>query len=310
MEIRELRSLVLLARFGSIQKVAEQIGLTPAAVHKHLKSLQAEFGMPLYERCGGRLRLTAAGDVVLPYLREVLVQHEAAYAALQDYKAAKRGLVRFGSGPSFSAYLLPGLLKRFHRLFPSIDVFVETGGGQQLIQRLREGALDLAFDLSTGVLQEPDVEVCAMWDAEAAFIGDPRSVPLRCAAKQLEKYPFILFRVGSRMEELVERHLAEINLRPRVIMRSDNAEAVKAMVRSGLGISILFLWTVEADLKNRTLSVIHTGQKRLVSRMSLLKTRARYTPRPVAEFIGVVRSADWPHLHMARGVDQLKVNSK
>jgi len=64
MELREVRSLVMLAELGSIQNVSESIHLTPGAIHKHLKMLEADLGVRLYEKRGRNLRLTAVAEIV------------------------------------------------------------------------------------------------------------------------------------------------------------------------------------------------------------------------------------------------------
>jgi DNA-binding transcriptional LysR family regulator len=118
MEMREMRSPALLAECGSIQEAAERAHLTPA---QHLKTLEHEFGLPLYEKFEGHLRLTEGGNMLLPFVAEILAQYAAAFTSMQDWKSGRSGLVRVGAGPSFSTYLLPGLIKRFRRSHHGID---------------------------------------------------------------------------------------------------------------------------------------------------------------------------------------------
>lgn len=72
MELREMRSLSLLAACGSIAETAHQMNLTPAAIHKQLQQLEDEFQTSLYEKRDGRLQPTAAAEVLLPYFRDIL----------------------------------------------------------------------------------------------------------------------------------------------------------------------------------------------------------------------------------------------
>lgn len=133
MEIREMRSLATLAECGSIQETADKVNLSPPAVHKHLKTIEDQFGVRIYTKRKGRLQLTDAGRVILPFVRDILMQHEAAAAALNDWKDADRGVVRVGAGPCFSSYLLPPLVKRYRRRFSKVELFVETGTGDHLL---------------------------------------------------------------------------------------------------------------------------------------------------------------------------------
>src|SRR5713101_6021151 len=127
MELHAARSLVLLADLGSLAKTAETLRLSPPAVHKQLKLLEAELGVRLYEKIGRGLRLTQAAELLLPYCRHLLADHDTALSALEEWKGSTRGTLRIGAGPATSVHLLPGLLRIYGRAFPEVDVVVETG---------------------------------------------------------------------------------------------------------------------------------------------------------------------------------------
>lgn len=299
MEVREMKSLLALAEFGSILLASQRCNLSPAAVHKHLKTLEDEIGAPLYEKHEGRLVLTHAGQMLLPFVREILRHYEAAIAMVSEWKVAKRGIVRVGAGPTFSTYLLPGLVKRFRRQHQAVDVFVETGGSGHLMDRLRSGALDLIFDVASASLEDEQLEQTAVWESPAGFIAAAGKSPSTMKLAKLEKSPFILFQAGTRMEGIVGAYLNSLNFRPKVVMRSDSSEAIKSMVRAGLGVSVLFLWNVSADPHAASFQVVRTDAPKLVSRMALVKMRTAYTPGPVRAFIEMARRTNWKDLHLA-----------
>jgi|HubBroStandDraft_6_1064221.scaffolds.fasta_scaffold3223813_2 DNA-binding transcriptional LysR family regulator len=85
-----------------------------------------------YAKQSGRLQLTEGGRIALPFAREILIHHDAAFAAIEEWKGGGRGIVRVGAGPSFSSYMLPTLVKRFWPPFPHVDVYVETGDSDHL----------------------------------------------------------------------------------------------------------------------------------------------------------------------------------
>jgi len=297
--MREMRSLVLLSECGSIQEVGRRCHLSPAAVHQHLKILETELGIRLYERGHGSLHLTPAGEMVLPFLKDILAGHEAAVAAMHEWKQAERGLVRVGAGPTFTTHLLPRAIKKFRRSFSGVDVFVETGHSNGLRERLQSGALDVIVDLAAEALEDPSLEQVARWEAPAGFVSARDFVPPRCRLRDLQKKPFIMFQEGSRMNTIVQHYLDELGFRPKVMMRSDSSEAIKAMVRSGLGISVLFLWNLNPESRSKTFTVVKTEAKPLVTHMALIKKKSAFTPRAVQEFIGVVRQMSWTNLKPA-----------
>lgn len=253
--------------------------------------------MPVYSKKNGRLVLTEAGQVLLPFIREILLRYGAALVAVEEWKGAKRGSVRIGAGPAFSSYLLPSLLKRFRRRFPKVDVFIETGDSDHLMNQVRTGALDLAFDLASAALENENLEQVAVWESEAGFVSGLQKLPPYCQLKTLQSVPFILFQEESPMGSIVRSYLNTLNFHPNVIMRSDSAEAIKAMIRAGMGISVLFLWNIDADLQNSRFTVIQTEAPVLKARISLIRLKSDYTSHAITEFVELARGMTWKHLH-------------
>lgn len=298
MELRHIKSLLALEEYGSIREAAKNCYISPAALHKHLKTLESELAVKLYEKQGGRLVLTEAGRIALPFAKEMLLHHDSAFTAITEWKDGSRGAVRVGAGPSFSSYLLPPLIKRFRRRFPRVDVYVETGNSDHLISRLKAGALDLVFDLAAAALQDRNLERVAQWEAQTGFISARPDVPAHCRLRALESIPFILFGKGTLMESVIQSYFNSLDFCPPVVMRSDNSEAIKAVVRAGLGISVLFLWNIASDPRSSMLSIVRTDAPPLSLRMGLIRLKSSFTPRAVMEFIELAARMNWKKLHL------------
>jgi DNA-binding transcriptional LysR family regulator len=295
-ELKELRSLMALSELGSISLAAEKLHLSPPAIHKQLKILESELGVVLYEKVGRRLQLTQAAEVLLPYLKELLAQYDSALAALQEWKGMKRGVVRLGTGPS--AYVLPAILKEFRRQNPAVEVLVETGNTPVLLDGLARGSLDLALLVSADLVEKEDYRVEMSWDFELVMISHQRLPPSKPRLAELKHLRFILFRKGSRMEEPIDRYFAANGFEPNVVMRFDNAEFIRSMVRAGMGISLLPLWVVDRDVKERRLSIIRPVEPPLFSKIALVRRKSGFVPRPVQAFIETARALDPRHLRL------------
>jgi DNA-binding transcriptional LysR family regulator len=294
MELNELRSLVTLSELQSIAQVAEHLHLSPPAIHKQLKTLESELGVLLYEKIGKQLQLTQAAEVLLPYAKELLAQHDSALTALQEWKGLKRGMVRIGTGPS--AYVLPAILKKFRHANPSVEVLVETGNTPVLLEALRGGSLDLALLVSADLIEKHEYCVEASWDFEMVLISHLRHTLSRVHLADLKNYRFILFRKGSRMQDPIDRYFATHGLEPKVVMRFDNSEFIRSMVRAGLGISMLPLWIVDRDVKERRLSLIRQVEPPLYSKIALVRRKSSYVPFPVQAFIDTARNLELKHV--------------
>jgi DNA-binding transcriptional LysR family regulator len=295
-ELNQLRSLVAISELGSISLAANHLHLSPPAIHKQLKSLESELEVQLYEKVGRRLQLTQAAEVLLPYSKELLAQYDSALSAVEEWKGAKRGLVRVGTGPT--SYILPKILRQFRHTNPGIDVFVETGNTPVLLEDLSKGSLDLALLVSCDLSEAQEFSVEETWDFELVLVSHMRRPPWRPHLNDLKRYPFILFRRGSRMQEPIDRYFAAHGFKPNVRMRLDSSDLIKAMVRAGLGISMLPLWVVERDVKDRTLSLIQQAEGPLYSKLELVRRKRTFVPRPVQAFIAVAKGLDPKELRL------------
>ena len=302
MELRELRSFVVLAEVGSIVKTAERVNLSAAAIHKQLKILETELGVQLYERAGRQLRLTQAANILLPHIKILLAQYDAAMNALNEWKGLKQGTLQIGSGPAMSSHLMPLLLEEFRRQFPDIEISVETGPRSYLIERMINGFLDLVFLVETDDLEDEKLRVEASWEFELVFVSGSQSTPQQCRLAELQGYPFILYKEGV-FDMLVNRYFAKFHFRPRVNMRFDHVEAIKSMTQLGLGISMLPIWTVSEELKDRALFLVRPREQPLFARLSLVTRPLSHVPHPVQRFVKVARGWKWKN-------KRLKISSK
>jgi LysR family transcriptional activator of glutamate synthase operon len=296
MEFREILSFTLLAKSRSILETSRELCLTPGAVHKHLKTLEAELGIPLYEKHDGTLRLTASGKVALPYFQDILDRRDAAIEAAVGWKGQATGVVRIGAGPSFSSYMLPRILSRFRRRYPKVEIFVETGTGGHLRESLRSGSLDLIFDVANPPVDPAEFTTMAEWESFLCIVSARPDLPHNCPMSKLKNVPFILFPKDTPMQNMIDAHFDRIGFRPRVVMRSDSAEAIKAMVKSRLGVAMLFLYNANQDVRDKSIRVIRV-ERSLSARMVLLKRRSTFTPRPSLAFAQLAQQMRWANLH-------------
>lgn len=296
MELRELRSLVALSELKSISLTGERLHLSAAAIHKQLKILESELEVRLYEKVGRHLQLTQAAEVLLPYFKNLLVQYDSAVAAIEEWKGLGRGLVRIGTGPS--SYVLPAILKKFQRANPGIEVLVETGNTPVLLDGLNNGSLDLALIVSADLTEEREFCIEKHWDFELVLVSHLRQ-PMRAPKLQdLKNLRFIMFRKGSRMQSPIDRYFAANGFEPNVTMRFDNSEFIRAMVRTGLGVSMLPLWVVHRDVREGRLHMIRQAEAPLYSKIALIRRKSSYVPQPVQSFIATARGMDVKNLRL------------
>jgi DNA-binding transcriptional LysR family regulator len=300
MEFREARSLVLLADLGSIKQIAETVHLCPSTVHKHLKALESELGVPLYERDGRRLRLTQAAQTILPHLRESVAAHDSAVRVLDEWKGIKRGLVRIGASPIVSTYLIPHVLKQFFSRYPGITASVLTGPAEILAEKITSGSIDLALLVVAELHEVPRLSLDSfevIFDLELVLVSSTPRPRRRCSLADLSDASFILYERGSGIYNLIERYFAETGFHPNMVIRCDSTEAMKAMVQKGVGISLLPIWAVEREIQGGTLWLVKKRERPLFVKIGLATRKHRYVPPAVGALIDLVHSLDLGRIH-------------
>lgn len=293
MQFRELRSFALLNELGSFTKIAERVHLSPAAIHKQLKTLELELGVPLYERHGRRVRLTRAAEMLLPYVNELLAQYDAVLLATAEWKGVKRGFLRIGAGRSMSSYLVPRLLDQFHSEYPGVDLTLETSGGAHLIDQLTTGVLDLAVVVLQDGAEGPSLRVETAWEFEIVLVSSTPPAARSDVVAALAGRPFVAYSRNSAMDVLISGYARSLGFHPHVVLRSDNTDALKEMAVLGMGVSMLPLWSVDAEVTNGALHILRHPRRRLMSQIVLIGRESGFTPEPVKTFIQLARGFRW-----------------
>lgn len=285
-----LRALTVLAETGSLAATAVQLHLTPAAVHKQLKQIENEYGVRLYEKAGRGLRLSAAAHVLLPYARSAIAQVEASRKAIEEWRGLRRGLVRLGTGPTLSSHWLPALLQGFRRRYPQIQMTVETGSSNELLTSARQGSLDLAVLVAPSQQVEPGFEILARWRFGLTMVTGDAQIPMPVGIEDLVRLPFIGFRKGSRIDALIEQTFSRHGIEPDTIMRFDNADAIRSILRAGIGYSLLPTWTLGEDIRAGALWRLETMLKPPAAWVEMVRHESVPLSPAAREFIAMARS--------------------
>lgn len=254
--IRQLRSLAALAHGGSVTAASSQLGLTQPAVTQQLRQLQDLAGLPLVQRTGDGMLLTAAG-------REVLALAERVEAAITDCQESLDLLAGKTSGRvsigavSTAKYFVPHAIAAFSRRFPKIEVKLTIGNREVMRQAMR------GYDLDFAVMGRPPAEVAV----DVRQFGENPHVIIAPKGHWLEKdhglnaadlahETFLSREPGSGTRMLMEGFFQKNDLEPTIGMELGSNETIKQAVIAGLGIAFLSAHTVATDLSEGRLVIL------------------------------------------------------
>ncbi|MFF9146093.1 LysR family transcriptional regulator [Streptomyces sp. NPDC014861] len=253
MELRLLATFEKVAEVLSFTRAAAELGYAQSSVTSQVKALESALGTELFERLGGRIRLTEAGERLLPYAHRMAELAEEARAAVAAGEPA--GTVTIGTMESLTTYRLPPLLEYVHHRHPAVRLALRPTLGDATRQALRQGTYDLGFLMEAGTEHEGlESEVLAPEPlALVAAPGHPLAGRAGLTAADLAPTGLIGTEPGCAYRDLFERELAP--WRPE-FLEFGTIEASKRAVASGLGIALLPRIAVQEELASGALTAL------------------------------------------------------
>jgi len=212
-------------------------------------------------------------------------------SAISDTREALRGSIGLVGGMTVCLYVFPTLLAEVRRIHPNVDMRVTVGSTQRSVEMLRSGSGDLG--LLTLPIEASDLVSVPLLTEElllATYPSHPLAAQKRIVPADLEGQPFVLFETGSITRRIVEEFFAREGIAPPIIMETENVEIIKAMVRSGLGISIIPWQAAAADVSTRQLFCSRITGVSLVRQTGWLYPKMGRLPRAVTEVIRVLET--------------------
>jgi DNA-binding transcriptional LysR family regulator len=295
MDLHQLRVFRSAVKSGGFTRAGEELHLSQSTVSQHIKLLEDELGCPLFLRVGKRVQVTEAGKVLLQYAERIFRDLKNAEMAVREMNALKRGTVRLGVGPTTLIYRLPPVLGDYKRRFPDIELIVHSGTTEFLLQALRSQHIDLAVVMPTG--SEAGLSVKPLGREEMVIVlnrDHPFARRRTIEAAELSALRFILYEKNTAMQNVIDRFFSSLGVAPRITMEVENNEAIKSLVRAGLGSSILPLCAVANEPPEGELRILRVKGRPLMRHLRLVSAEADVFPRAIAELATALTSALTP----------------
>lgn len=234
-----------IARLGSIAAAATELGLSSSAVSHQLATLERELGVALVERGPQSLSLTPAGVRLADYAQQVADLMSAAQDEVSAHGRATLGTLRCGFFATSGTELLPRALSVFSESRPGVEVDLVLGQPYEMLPLLERRDLDLVVVFEYPLEPLHDTASC---EVTPLMVDEQRVVlPARhpLAAREnlrlcdLSREPWITTRGPDTGPSVLERVATVDGFRPRVRCRSDHYEVTLALVRAGIGVSLV-----------------------------------------------------------------------
>jgi DNA-binding transcriptional LysR family regulator len=285
----QLQTFLAVARSGNLTKVARELNATQPTVSLQLRSLRKALGVPLFERPGGRFRLTPAGERLRRYAEEALEGFRAMQQDIAVLKGSLAGSLSVGVTYFVVNRVMPRL-PRFRAQFPGVNVQVHVNRPDPLFTQVLAETLDVVCFLK--IRTPPGLALEPFGEEELVIIVSSQhrlARRRRVSAEELSEERLVVSNV-SAFRELVETKLHAAGVAPRVVDEVENYETVKELVERNMGYSMHVKPMVAAELAAGQLVAVRLDGPPLLGEL-VVGFRSRPATSPlIQEFAGFLRA--------------------
>jgi DNA-binding transcriptional LysR family regulator len=285
-DLRQLEIIRAIAETGSFTAAGHKLHVSQSAISRQILLLEDELKTPVFLRIGRRIRITPAGESLLQLSHRVFQDLNDTVAGIGDSQETLRGTVRILGGMTVCLYVFPTLLSELTKQHPGIDVKIMSDSTDRCVQHLRAGTGDVA--LLTLPIKDPDMVTVPVLQEELLVVTSakhPLTKKRKVNAQDLATQHFVLFEQGSNTRRVVDEFFASSGIEPRIVMETENVEILKALVRHGLGITIVSYQSVARDVASGHLYCARIDGRPLIRETGWVYPKMSRTPRAVDEVI-------------------------
>lgn len=283
MDFRQLEIFIAVMDCGSVTKAADSINLSPGAVSLQLRGLASEIRTELFVRSGKRLVPTPAAARLCEQARSVVRQVREIEQEFESDPGVDARPFHFATGATTLIHRLGRPLRLLRKQFPHMQIQVTVSATEDMIS----GLLDRRFDLALISLpcNTDQLRILPLFDEELLIL---RPSPKRVGGwhvgnitpEEFAGASFLLYPKRSNMRTIIDGFFRAVNVEPKVVMEADDTEAIKRLVESGFGYSILPEFALRSQ--PRSYHTFRVSANRMFRRQALAMVRTGY-PRALTD---------------------------
>jgi DNA-binding transcriptional LysR family regulator len=272
MENFRLKVFRVVATHLNFSRAAEELLLTQPAVTQQIKALEDEYGVPLFDRSGGRITLTSGGQALLPYAEKLKAVADEAFAAVANASGKQAGQLAVGASQTIGVYLLPKFVAGFLRENPRVNITAVGGNTDAMLEALIAHRIQLA--LIEGPALRKDIHIEPFMEDHMVLVvpASHEWADQEVTIAMLKEAPLLMREFGSGSRRVVENALAQAGVKKKELntrMELDSTEGLLSAVEAGLGVTFASRWAVRNQLSLATLKVARVQGLKLSRMFSL-----------------------------------------
>lgn len=260
MDLYKLKSFDRVAQLQSVSRAAEQLFLTQPAVSAHIKDLEYEYGTKLFDRIGRNIKLTKAGESLLPYVKSILDTFDESHFAVDMLKDQEKGSIRLGTSNLPGARFVPDCLASFLKKHPLIQFSIDTTTTQNILNLIKQQKLELGIiGSSDEKLNKPEL-VCKTLFRDEVVLAVSREHPLAeresIKVHELANLPVIASLKNTVTRQAIDKFFHKFSVPCKIAYEISNKSMIKNMVEKNLGISFFSRLEIHREIEMNWLKML------------------------------------------------------
>lgn len=284
---RQLQYFLAVADSLHFSKAAERLFVTQPTLSHQLAELEAQLGMPLFDRTGGSVRLTQAGETFRAYATRSLDAIEEGCTALSELEGLQRGELRLGVTQSFIRRLMPPIIAEYRRRFPAVRLIIQDLTATQIERQLAEGTVHLGIAFAPAMMEDTEVETIL---EERLVLLVRRDHPLvglpQVTWSQLGAHPLVLLDRIYSTRQMIDAFFAQNGIQP---ILGCETNTIDLMIGIAAMTDMAAILPESAVQRTRQLSVVPIVDPVPVRTSALMWPRHRYRTLAAQTFAGIVK---------------------
>lgn len=246
MELKQLEYFQMTSRLKNITRAAKRLSVSQPNITVAIKKLEAELGIQLFERSQKQLSLTPEGAVFLNRIEQALRNIQDAVLEVNDYKQLQKGTIKIGIPSMIGAYLFPKIFSGFQKKYSHLDIYLYEKGSISIRESLERDELDFGIVIISNA--SPSLQLLQMSTNQVVAcvpMNHPLAQKESLSWTDVSDIDLISLREGSFIRNIIMQKLKEHNVKPNIVLESNQIETIKGLVSTNVGMTFLLDFVVK-----------------------------------------------------------------
>ncbi|WP_126427876.1 LysR family transcriptional regulator [Brevibacillus marinus] len=293
MELRNLKTFQLAAKYLNFTKAAQELNFTQPTVTAQIQALEQELKQELFMRVGKKTFLTPAGEILKHYTDQIFQLIEETEAALAEL-SHPQGKITIAASETYCTHYFPPILSQYMKMNPNVQLKLISCHSPQVIEGINDNRFDIG--IITGTLHKKGVTNLIIEEEDMVLIVAKQLYEKYSIEQILHTFPFIKYRIDGVYAERMREYMSEANLAPQKVLEFGSLEAVKRAVLNQVGYGLTSNNLVKKEILDGELVALPLSKKPIRLETSLLTLEEKTKLPVIKSFMELVQMM-WKKIH-------------